>query len=267
MTVPIADRTVGDAAGVISYHAAEQADDYRSWDDAGSWLLGYAFVPQALGLSEYAAGGRVLDLGCGPGEVTRWLAERCPGARFTAVDSSAAMVELARRHNPHPSVEYRCSEHGGMPFLADGTMDAATASFLFTCFDELADVRALIAEVRRVLRPGGRFTLLHPHPEQVADVSFEGFRRGRPGAAYACGDPMPIDVQRRDGSWTTITNTYWPLETLRAAFLDAGFGELRELAPVLADAVGVADRALVESRPWAREREHPPFLLLTGTAV
>jgi SAM-dependent methyltransferase len=198
---------------VISYEAPQTADDYRCWDDAGSWLLGYPFVPRALGLAG-APGAHVLDLGCGPGDVTRWVADRHQ-VRITAVDSSPAMIELARRHNAHEAVDYRLSVDELMPFLPDGSVDAAMASFLFTCVGDPSLVHRLIAEVARVLRPGGRFTLLVPNPDQVHDVSFEGFHRGEPGVRYTAGETMPIRVRRRDGSWTTITNTYWTRSSYR----------------------------------------------------
>ena len=50
------------------------------------------------------APGRVVDLGCGPGNVTRLLAGRWPQAQITGVDSSAAMLERAQLALP----EARC---------------------------------------------------------------------------------------------------------------------------------------------------------------
>ncbi|MFC5909931.1 class I SAM-dependent methyltransferase [Streptacidiphilus monticola] len=256
MSVPTAE--------VISYQAAEVADDYRRWDDAGSWAFGYSFVPAALGgLSQ---GARVLDLGCGPGEVTRFVAERCPGVRFTAVDSSPAMIDLAHRHFPHPRVEYGLSEPDGVPTVADRSMDAALAMFLFTCIGSQAQMQDLVDELARTLRPGGRLVILHPNPDQAHDVSFEGFHRGEPGARYTSGDPMPVKVRRRDGSWTTIVNSYWPRETFHAVLSAAGFTDIRETTPVFADAVGVASPDLLASRAWEQERSRAPFILFTATA-
>ncbi|MEY9878426.1 ubiquinone/menaquinone biosynthesis C-methylase UbiE [Streptacidiphilus sp. MAP12-33] len=252
---------------IISYQQPDTADDYRRWDDSASWLLGYAFLPLALGLDLDLADGttsRLLDLGCGPGEVTRWLAGRCT-ARITAVDSSAAMIDLARAEAPHPRIDYRHSDDGLLPFLADGSMDAAMACFLFTCVDEESTIRELIAEVARVVRPGGRFTILVPNPDHAFGAEFEGFRRGDAGAAYEAGELMPVHVRRVDDSWTTILNRYWTRETYRTALAEGGFaGPVRELAPVLADAVGVADAELFGDRAWAQERTAAPFLLITA---
>jgi ubiquinone/menaquinone biosynthesis C-methylase UbiE len=259
--VPIRHQRTAD--DVISYNQPTTADDYRRWDDAASWLLGYPFVPMALGLDDTTRI-RLLDLGCGPGDLTRWIAER-NSVHVIAVDASEAMVELARSHNRHDSVEYHVSEIDRLPFLPDGSMDAAMACFLFTCVSDRELMNRLIAEAARVLRPGGRFTVLVPHPDHEHDVSFEGFHRGEPGAVYRAGDFIPVRVRRRDGSWTSITNTYWPREAFHEALASAGLVDVTELAPVLADAHGVADPELIASRGWTQERSIPPFLLLTAT--
>jgi SAM-dependent methyltransferase len=249
---------------IISYLEPSIADDYRKWDDSASWLLGYSFLPLALGLDRLPHA-RLLDLGCGPGEVTRWLADRCD-ARITGVDTSPTMIALADEHAPHERVEYRLSADGLLPFLADGAMDAAMACFLFTCVDDEGQIRELIAEVARVVRPGGRFTILVPNPDQVSGAVFEGFKRGEEGARYEPGELMPVEVQRVDGSWTIIKNRYWNRDTYRTALVKAGFeGGVKELAPVLADTAGVADPALLGDRAWERERTAAPFLLLTAT--
>lgn len=52
--------------------------------------------------------GSVFDLGCGPGNLTREIAERWPDARIVGIDSSAEMIERAR--SEHPDIEFERSE-------------------------------------------------------------------------------------------------------------------------------------------------------------
>ena len=250
-------------SGVISYQTPRVADDYCRWDDSGSWLLGYPFLPVALGLDDLP-GAHLVDLGCGPGDLTRWIADRHP-VRTTAVDTSTAMLDLARSQHPHPAVDYRLGAGDGLPFLADGCADAAMGSFLFTCIADRRLMQSLVDEMARVLRPGGRFTILMPNPDQMHNASFEGFHRGEPDVRYRSGDTLPVQVRREDGSWATITNTYWPRETFQEALAAAAFTGYTELTPLLADAHGVADPALIASRPWTAERERAPFILITAT--
>ncbi|MEU4212438.1 class I SAM-dependent methyltransferase [Streptomyces sp. NPDC026206] len=260
---PASAGLVGDGpATVVSYERPGMAEDYRTWDDAACWVLGYPFVPVELGLGP-ATGGRLLDLGCGPGDFTRWLVERYP-VRTVAVDASPSMLELARRYNAHPSVEYRLGVEDRMPFLPDACVDAAVCCFVFPGVSDRQRLDGLVAEVARVVRPEGHFTVLVPHPHHADGVPFEGFLRGERGACYADGDPLPVRVRRRDGTCAQITNTYWSMNAYRSALSRAGFTGIRERSPVLADADGVADPALLTARPWRRERTTPPFLLLTA---
>ena len=96
------------------------------------------------------AGRDVLDVGCGTGRVAALAAER--GARVTAVDVSPAMVAVARRAPELASarVEVMDAQYLALP---DAAFDAAVASFsLMFC----PEPDRAAAEVRRVLRPGGR---------------------------------------------------------------------------------------------------------------
>nr|BFE99417.1 hypothetical protein GCM10020241_10930 [Streptoalloteichus tenebrarius] len=135
---------------------------------------------------------------------------------------------------------------------------------MFNTIAEPERLRVLVGEVARVLRPGGRFTTLAPHPDHVDGGRFEGFRRGEPGVRYRPGQAIPVRIRRTDGSWVRVVNVYWPTETYRDLLTGAGFRDVRVDAPRLADAAGVADPALLAARPWALERHRPPFLLVTG---
>jgi SAM-dependent methyltransferase len=97
--------------------------------------------------------GPVGDLGCGPGHVARYLHER--GVRVTGIDLSAVMVEQARRLNP--GIEFR---HGDMLSLDVGDRAwgglVAFYSIIHVPRPEIADA---LAEMKRVLRPGGLLLL------------------------------------------------------------------------------------------------------------
>jgi ubiquinone/menaquinone biosynthesis C-methylase UbiE len=93
--------------------------------------------------------GRVCDLGCGPGQIARYLWER--GVNVFGLDLSARMLEEARRLNPEiPFVQ------GSMLALAMGpeTLDGITAFYSIIHIPRQQVVTAL-GEMRRVLKPGG----------------------------------------------------------------------------------------------------------------
>ncbi len=106
-----------------------------------------------------AGGGRDwLDVCTGTGETAAALARLAPpGTRVHAADFSEAMLAVARRKPGAERVAFHLAEAGALPF-ADGSMDLVTVSFATRNLD--AGREALVrrfAEIRRVLRPGGRF--------------------------------------------------------------------------------------------------------------
>jgi SAM-dependent methyltransferase len=88
-----------------------------------------------------------LDLGCGDGRFTARL--QAAGAIVTGVDSSPSMVEAARARN----LIVEEAEATALPF-GDATFDAV---FSNAALHWIRDQDAMLREVRRVLRPGGRF--------------------------------------------------------------------------------------------------------------
>ena len=94
----------------------------------------------------------VLDIGCGPGETDRLLERRV--ARLAGVDTSAAMVEAARKRNPW--AEYRISEGDAPLPFSDGAFDL-TFAICVLHHVEPPQRPALISEAVRVTRPGGRW--------------------------------------------------------------------------------------------------------------
>ncbi|MFI7422112.1 class I SAM-dependent methyltransferase [Nonomuraea sp. NPDC049684] len=94
---------------------------------------------------------RILDVGCGTGVVT--AAALAAGAEVTAVDADAAMLELVARR--HPAATVRRATLPVLPF-EDACFDAVAGNFVV---NHVADVPATLAELRRVLRPGGAVAL------------------------------------------------------------------------------------------------------------
>lgn len=102
-----------------------------------------------------------LDAGCGEGYNTRLLAKR--GARMTGVDIAEGMIEQAQAAEASEplGIRYEITSMAGMPMFANGQFDAVFSTMaLMDC----ADYPAAVAEVFRVLRPGGMlaFSILHP---------------------------------------------------------------------------------------------------------
>jgi SAM-dependent methyltransferase len=155
--------------------ADDYADHFR--DVLAALPLDRAFLAAYAEL--VGEGGRVADLGCGPGRVTGYLASL--GLSVSGLDLSESMLAIARRENP--GIRFT---QGSMLALdhADGSLDGVVSyySSIHTPVDELP---ALFAEFRRVLTPGGHLLLAF----QVGD---EPRHLDRPW-----GHPVALDFQRR----------------------------------------------------------------------
>ncbi|MBK7865080.1 MAG: methyltransferase domain-containing protein [Archangiaceae bacterium] len=104
---------------------------------------------ERLGLRE---GDRVLDVGCGTGRLTQWLAERVgPTGAVTGIDPVEERLEVARSRGG--AVHFAAGRAEALEAFEDQTFDAVCMSSVLHWVDEKAKA---LAEVRRVLRAGGR---------------------------------------------------------------------------------------------------------------
>ena len=98
-------------------------------------------------------GTRYLDIGCGNGYTVRWALAQ--GAQALGIDASAKMIERARAQTEGGGgFEVARFPNHGLDMLGEDTLDAI---FSMEVFYYLPDVDAALAEVARLLGPGGRF--------------------------------------------------------------------------------------------------------------
>jgi ubiquinone/menaquinone biosynthesis methyltransferase len=99
-------------------------------------------------------GERALDLACGTGDIAFRLAG--PGARVCGLDITPRMLQLARGKPALGSCTWTTGDMTALPF-ADATFDIVTTGYGLR---NVPDLDAAVAEIVRVLRPGGRFASL-----------------------------------------------------------------------------------------------------------
>jgi SAM-dependent methyltransferase len=141
-----------------------QADDL--WETHATWWIdGFTdgadpeYEEQILPLAaaELAGARRVLDVGCGDGQISRLAA--AGGAELViGIDPTWNQVTVARDRDG--GAFFARSGAAAMPF-PDGAFDAVVACLVF---EHIRDVDDAIAEVARVLAPGGRFCFFLNHP-------------------------------------------------------------------------------------------------------
>lgn len=108
----------------------------------------WQFGEDLLGLLEPKAGERILDLGCGPGQLTNKIAEN--GADVVGLDASAAMIGQARQNFPRLNFVLKDAAHLDYK-------DAFDAVFSNAALHWMLDREAVVRSVAAALKSGGRF--------------------------------------------------------------------------------------------------------------
>jgi SAM-dependent methyltransferase len=207
--VPESSSGLADQAVVNDYDSFAEA--YSAENEAGL-INGYYTRPAILDLAGDVAGRRVLDAGCGSGPLSAALRDR--GASVTGFDSSAGMLELARRRLGSGADLHLADLGSPLPF-PDGAFDDVIACLVL---HYLRDWTAPLAELRRVLRPGGRLIVAVDHPFAVNLMHREAGRKPDYFATYN-------HTAQWDMGGQTALMSFWhrPLHAMTDAFTAAGF--------------------------------------------
>ena len=110
------------------------------------------------GMERFAAavddGDAVLDFGCGNGRLLELFEGKT--VDYTGIDQSRALIERARAR--HPNTRFLCGEGSKLPF-EDASFDAVFAIAVMHHIPSVARREELLAEIRRILKPGGRLVI------------------------------------------------------------------------------------------------------------
>ena len=126
---------------------------------ANSWNNIYE-RPNTIARLPELTGKNVLDLGCSTGFYTEYALKH--GASVTAIDASQAMIDRLLKKMDSSKVKLYCADIGQpMPFLESDSFDVVISSLVM---DYIKDWAALLAELYRVIKKGGRLVIATGHP-------------------------------------------------------------------------------------------------------
>ncbi len=156
--------------------------------------------------------GRILDAGCGSGPLFAALRDR--GAVVTGFDSSAGMLEQARRRLGDDA-DLRVADLGRPLPFPDGAFDDVIASLVL---HYLEDWGPALAEVRRVLSPGGRLIVAVDHPFAVQTLLGQAGKEADYFETHSWSEEWTMGGQ-------AVPMVFWhrPVHAMTDAFTAAGF--------------------------------------------
>ncbi len=170
-----------------------------------------AWPPEAVDLAGLEHSATVLDLGAGTGKLTRLLVPRFE--RVLAVEPAESMRRILARESPEVDVLAGTGQE--IP-LADASLDGVFAAQAFHWFDDEAGV----AEIARVLRPGGALVLLWNVPGGATEPALDAVEElllGLVPDGELGYDPLDLGSPTRDRLQATFAGL--PFERLRDARL------------------------------------------------
>lgn len=183
------------------------AEPYAAANENGLFNRWYA-RPAVLDLLGVVDGHRILDAGCGSGPLLADLTER--GASVAGFDASPAMIRLARERLGEEADLKVADLTQPLPYDTS-TFDDAVAVLVM---HYLEDWSRPLAELRRVLKPGGRLIVVVNHPA-IPPVLY-------PHINYFSTAPN-VEEYDFDGVSATLTIWYRPLSAMSDSFTAAGF--------------------------------------------
>lgn len=229
-----------------TYEDEAYAAAYAKLEFPGTYYLAFRDLPEIF--SRHVAGKTALDIGCGTGRSTRFLAKL--GFEVVGIDIAEEMIHRARTSDP--TGNYRLVADGDLAQFANATFDLVLSAFTFDNIPTQAKKVGLFGELARVLKATGRIVNLVSSPEiywnEWASFTTKDFPENRHAK---CGEQVRIIVTALEDKRPAV-DVIWPDENYRDIYRKSGLEVLEVHKPL-----GRAD----EPFEWVNETTIPSWVI------
>jgi ubiquinone/menaquinone biosynthesis C-methylase UbiE len=206
---------------------------------AGDQFLDWIEAPKGL---------RWIDVGCGNGAFTEVLIARASPAAVTGIDLSEGQIAYARTRPGAAMAQFQVGNAQSLPF-ADGSFDAASMALVIVFVD---DPRKAVAEMARVVRPGGLVaTYMWSFPD--------GFPLRPLGMAMKSLGLNPLTPPNADAARMENLSNYWQQAGLRSVEsrvirIQLAYADFDDFWQSVSAPVGTSGQAIAALSPDVREQ-------------
>ncbi|MEO1224098.1 MAG: class I SAM-dependent methyltransferase [Pseudomonadota bacterium] len=233
------------AAESNPYIDDDLADFYSGLDYTGTYHLAVRDLPDII--ARQVVGRSALDFACGAGRSTRFLTSL--GFDTLGVDMSPSMLAHARRKDP--AGRYALIPDGELSCLDGSAFDLVHSAFPLGNATSRARIRAILAQLRNVLAPGGRVIVVES-TEALYRHEWLSFST----SAYSenvhakSGDPVRIAFRERMDH--PVVDVLWADADYRHSFAAVGLSLLETHRPLVDEH---------DPLPWISERKIAPWAI------
>lgn len=115
----------------------------------------YEFAQEVLNTISFKGDEAILDIGCGEGKITAWLAQQVLHGLVIGVDISEEMINYAKKHYSAPNLTFSIGNACSLPW--EGAFDWI---FAFSCFHWVHPKQEAFAAIKQALKPGGKCSII-----------------------------------------------------------------------------------------------------------
>lgn len=231
-------------SGTVKEIYENTAEDYDKWVIPCK-LCQYQMLIQSLNLR---GDERILDIGCGPGELTRKIAENLEEGDVTGIDISENMIDLARKKSKERDIENVQFKAGDYQEISlEKNYDVCVSSYLFHW---MSDPKDFLIWVQNTLNENGKIGLLVPSPDWYRDVQ-EAYEKAMKKFEFSPEELVGTNLVTKEKIHEYFGTTNFELVT----FSEFSFQEKTELESCLKRIDAKSDRKYFQGIPEGQRKQ------------